>query len=228
MVTHQSLSGSTDEEFMQRMARTYPERFDEAFWAFFIGYVAPHLPPRPIILDLGCGPGLFLRDLGERYLQATLYGYDVTPAMIAYGQQLPSTGVKPTLVLHDTATQPLPHADGTVHLVSMSSVLHIFEEPLFVLAEIRRVLAPGGLFLLNDWIRQPLQTYLTRRMESMQGEPAGSLQAGFRLFPVHNKYTPEDWQWLLTEAGLTILYQTQLRPAHQIFVTTPAHAAGGA
>ena len=105
MVTHQSLSGSTDEEFMQRMARTYPERFDEAFWAFFTGHVAPHLPPRPVILDLGCGPGLFLCDLAARYPQATLYGYDVTPAMIAYGQQLPSTGVKPTLVLHDTATQ---------------------------------------------------------------------------------------------------------------------------
>jgi ubiquinone/menaquinone biosynthesis C-methylase UbiE len=227
MVTHQSLSGSTDEEFMQRMAGSYPERFDEAFWTFFTGHVAPHLPPHSVMLDLGCGPGLFLRDLGERFPQATLYGYDVTPAMVAYGQQLPSTGAKPTLALHDTATQPLPHTDGTVHLVSMSSVLHIFEEPLPVLAEIRRVLAPDGLFLLNDWIRQPLQTYLTRRMESMQGARAGSLEAGFRLFPVHNKYTPEDWQWLLKEAGLTIRYQTQLRPAHQIFVTTPARATAG-
>jgi trans-aconitate methyltransferase len=48
-----------------------------------------------VMLDLGCGPGLFLRHLGERYPQATLYGYDVTPAMIASGQQLPSTGAKP-------------------------------------------------------------------------------------------------------------------------------------
>ena len=228
MVTHQALGGSTDEEFLQRMARTYPERFGEPFWAFFTAHIAPHLPPRPVMLDLGCGPGLFLRDLGERYPQATLYGYDVTPAMIAYGQHLPSTGAKPTLVLHDTATQPLPHADGTVHLVSMSSVLHIFEEPLLVLAEIRRVLVPGGLFMLNDWIRQPLHTYLTRRMEDMPEERAVSLRRGFRLFPVHNKYTTEDWQWLLAEAGLTIHYQTQLRPAHQIFVTTPARGAEGA
>jgi SAM-dependent methyltransferase len=225
MVTHQALSGSTDEEFVQRMARTYPERFGEAFWAFFTAHTAPYLPPRPVMLDLGCGPGLFLRDLGERYPQATLYGYDVTPAMIAYGQQLPSTGAKLTLVLHDAATQPLPHANGTVHLVSMSLVLHIFEEPLLVLAEIRRVLAPGSLFMLNDWIRQPLHAYLTRRMEDMQEERAVSLRRGFRLFPVHNKYTPEDWQWLLAEAGLTIRYQTQLRPAHQIFVATPARGA---
>jgi len=222
MVTHQALSGSTDEEFMQRLVANYPERFGDAFWAFFDARIAPYLPPRPVMIDLGCGPGLFLRDLGERYPQATLYGYDVTPAMIAYGQQLSSTGAKPTLTLLDTATQPLPHASGTVHLVSMSSVLHIFDEPFLVLAEIRRVLAPGGLFLLHDWIRQPLQTYLERRLENVQEERAVALRRGFRLFPVHNKYTTEDWQWLLGEAGLTIRYQTQLRPTHQLFVTTPA------
>jgi len=53
------------------------------------------------MLDLGCGPGLFLRDVGERYPVATLYGYDVTPAMIAYGQQASYAGAKPTLVVHD-------------------------------------------------------------------------------------------------------------------------------
>ena len=146
VTTHQSLSGSTDEEFVQRMASTYGERFGADFWAFFTDHVAPSLPPRPVIIDLGCGPGLLLRDLGEHYPQATLYGYDVTPAMIAHGQQLSSKGAKPTLALHDVGTQPLPNATGSVHLVTMTSVLHIVDEPLLVLAEIRRVLAPGGIF----------------------------------------------------------------------------------
>ena len=67
MATHQSLSGTTDEEFVQRMVTTYPDRFDEPFWAFFtveIGSASPadfvaaeencHLArvrPKP----LGCG-----------------------------------------------------------------------------------------------------------------------------------------------------------------------------
>ena len=221
MVTHQSLSGSTDEEFLQRMASTYGERFGEDFWAFFTAQVAPSMPQRPVIIDLGCGPGLLLHELGERYPQATLYGYDVTPAMIAHGQQLQGTGARPTLTLHDVATQPLPQADGTVHLVSMTSVLHIVDEPLRVLAEIRRVLAPGGLFMLHDWIRQPLKAYLERRRENLGEGETESLRRGFRLFPVHCKYTVEDWQWVLAQAGLTIRYQTQLRPTHQMFVTTP-------
>ena len=222
MVTHQSLSGSTDEEFLQRMVKTYGERFGEDFWAFFKEQVAPSLPPRPVMIDLGCGPGLLLRDLGERYPQATLYGYDVTPAMIAHGQQLASTGARPTLTLHDVGTQPLPHAAGSVHLVTMTSVLHVVDEPLLVLAEIRRVLAPGGIFMLHDWIRMSLKTYLERRQENIGEGETENLRRGFRVFPFHCKYTPEDWQWLLAQAGLTIRYQTQLRPTHQMFVTTPA------
>jgi hypothetical protein len=38
---------------------------------------------------------------------------------------------------------------------------------------------------------------------------------------VHNKYTTEDWQWLLAEAGFAIRHQMQLRPTHQMFVATP-------
>ena len=219
MPTHQSLSGSSDEQLLKRMVSTHPERFGEAYWTFFTTRVAPHLPPRPVMMDLGCGPGLFLHDLGERYPSATLYGYDVTPAMIAYGQQLSCVGAKPTLGLHDVANEPLPHASGTVHLVSMSSVLHVLDEPFPVLAEIRRVLAPGGIFLLHDWIRQPLQSYLAWRRDCLgEGEP-DYLRRGFRLFPAHNKYTIEDWQWLLAEAGLAIRDQTQLRDSHRIFVT---------
>jgi SAM-dependent methyltransferase len=222
MPTHQSLSGASDEELVQRMVKTYPERFGEAYWALFTAHVAPSLPEHPVMIDLGCGPGLLLRDLGERYPTATLFGYDVTPAMITHGQQLSYAGAKPTLALLDVTREPLPHDARTVHLVSMSSVLHVLDEPLPVLAEIRRVLVPGGIFFLHDWIRQSLRTYLAWRRDYLGEGDVESRRRGFRLFPVHSKYTAEDWRWLLAEAGFTIGYQAQLRASHQAFVTTPA------
>jgi hypothetical protein len=94
------------------------------------------------------------------------------------------------------------------------------------LAEIQRVLTPGGLFLLHDWIRMPLQVYFAWRQEWQEETLEVSRQRGFRLFPVHNKYTTEDWQWLLGEAGFVIRHQTQLRSTHQLFVTAPAGTAG--
>ena len=225
MPTHQSLGGASDEELLQRMVATYPERFGDAFWALFAARIAPDLPSRPVVIDLGCGPGLLLRDVAERYPEATLYGYDVTPAMIAHARQLPWRGATPAFALHDVAAEPLPHARGSAHLVSMSSVLHVLDEPLPVLAEIRRVLAPGGIFLLVDWIRQPLSAYLAWRRDVLGEADAESLRRGFRLFPAHNKYTTEDWRWLLAEAGLAIRHETQPRDSHRIFVATPAGPA---
>jgi SAM-dependent methyltransferase len=222
MPTHQSLSGVTDEELLQRMVATHAERFGAEFWTFFDAHVAPHLPPRLVGIDLGCGPGLLLRDFAERYPGATLRGYDVTPAMVAHGQGLACTGARPTFAIHDLGTQPLPEATGTVNLVSMSSVLHVLDDPWPMLAEVRRVLAPGGILLLFDWVRQPLQAYLAWRRDVLGESEAVSRRRGFSLFPVQNKYTADDWQWLLAEAGLTIRQRVPFRASHQIFAIAPA------
>ena len=153
---------------------------------------------------------------------ATLYGYDVTPAMIDYARALTFTGASATFALHDVAAKPLPQASGTVHLASMSSVLHVFDEPLPTMAEIRRVLVPGGIFLLHDWVRMPLGAYLAFRRDVMQDSGPDALRRAYRLFPVHNKYTVDDWRWLLGEAGFEVLDQTELRASHRIFVARPA------
>ena len=221
MPTHQSLSGSTDEELLQRMVATHPERFGEPYWACFDAHVGPSLPAHPAVVDLGCGPGLFLRDVSRRHPTATLFGYDVTPAMIAHARQLAYAGAKPTLMVHDVTRQSLPHHDGRVHLVSMTAVLHVLDEPLPVLAEIRRVLAPRGVFALHDWIRQPLADYLEfRRTSFNEPEPEGS-RRGYRLFAVHNKYTTDDWLWLLAAAGFAVRHHAQVRPAHRLFIAAP-------
>jgi SAM-dependent methyltransferase len=190
----------------------------------FADHVAPSLPARPVIADVGCGPGLLLRDLGHRYPEAALHGYDVTPAMVAHARDLDCAGAALRVAVHDATAVPLPHGAGTVHLLSMSSVLHVVDEPLPVLAEVRRVLAPGGILLLYDWIRQPLEAYLAWRRDVLQESEEQSLRRGFRLFPAHSKYTPEDWRWLLGRAGFAIRHERQLRASHRVFV---AGAGGG-
>lgn len=221
MPTHQSLGGASDEDLLQRMVATHADRFQAPFWEFFDAHVGRRLPARSVMIDLGCGPGLLLRDLGDRHPDAVLYGYDVTPAMIAHARTLAFKPANVTLAVHDVAAASLPLADSSVSLASMSSVLHVFDEPLPTLAEIRRVLAPGGIFLLNDWVRQSLATYLEWRRDVMNESGPDALRRAFRLFPVHNKYTVDDWRWLLGEARFDILAQTELRASHRIFVATP-------
>src|SRR2546427_9966333 len=103
------------------MVTTHSERYGQDYWAAFDAGVAPHLPTSPVVIDLGCGPGLFLRDLARRDPSMSLYGYDVTPAMIAYAQDLTWPGRTPTLAVHDLTAAPPPHAPAPGDLASLTS-----------------------------------------------------------------------------------------------------------
>jgi len=220
MATHQAIGGITDDEFLQRMVSSHADRYNEAFWNFFEQTILTRLPANPTIVDLGCGPGLFLRDLSRRVHQATLYGYDVTPAMIEFARQQRLAAASASFAIHDAETAALPLASASVDLICMTAVLHVFDEPLPDLAEIRRLLAPQGIFVLHDWVRTPLQDYLAAREQGTGDELAESRRRGFRLFPAHNKYTADDWRWLLSEAGFTVVADAQLRPRFWLFVCT--------
>jgi SAM-dependent methyltransferase len=217
-VTHQEIGGVSDQEFVERMAARYPRRFNDEYWSVFKANVGRHLPAEPMIVDLGCGPGLYLRDLSERHRGARLHGVDATPAMIDHARQLRYQGAAPTLVVQDVEKEPLPLDAAGVDLVSMTGVLHVLEDPFAVLAEVLRVLRPGGLFLLDDWVRMPLAQYVQDRPRDRGAAPERQHAGWLRMFPFHNKYTAEDWKWLLAEAGFSLVSTVQIRPQSQIFV----------
>ena len=220
MTTHQQLTGSTDDEFLQRMIDTTAGRFTDAFWALFDAEVRPRLPEAPAVVDFGCGPGLFLQAVSRRIPAATLSGFDLTPAMIEHARGLEFAGAPASFEVADLTADRIPLADASVHLGAMTAVLHVFDDPFAFLGEVRRALAPGGIFLLYDWVRTPLRDYLTDRVPREAGDAAGARLRAMRLFPSHNKYTVEDWRWLLGECGFTVVADAAPRPNFHVFVTT--------
>ncbi|MFT7133026.1 MAG: SAM-dependent methyltransferase [Cyclobacteriaceae bacterium] len=213
MASHQEIAGVSDEDFVQRMVRSHDERFDEKFWQYFATQIAPHLPKTPRMVDLGCGPGLLVRDLGYRYPSADLHGFDLTPAMIDYANSMVEfKGPTPRFGVLDITKNPVPIADNSVDLLLMTAVLHVLDEPLDTCAEILRLLAPGGVFLLNDWVRQPLPQYIEMMMQNVPPEREVVMRkAMMRLSVAHNKYTIDDWLWLLDEGGFEVLNHEQIR-----------------
>jgi len=216
MASHQEIAGVSDHDLVMRMVSSHAERFDEAFWRYIEDQVKPHLPEYSTIVDLGCGPGLFVRDLGHRISGASLYGYDLTPAMIEYAKtEVEYAGSQPELEVLDITTNPVPLEDNSVHLLTMTAVLHVLDDPLTICSEIRRLLVPGGVFLLQDWVRQPLAKYLAMMMQNVPAEKAAVVEkAMMRLSVAHNKYTIEDWLWLLDKGGLKVLHHAQIRSEH--------------
>ncbi len=100
------------------------------------------LAPGARLLDLGCGPGHSLAFLSASF---RVYGLDANEAMLA------QAGVRaPQAALVRAQAESLPFEDGSFDGVLAECVLSLCVQQEAVLAEIRRVLRPGGSLLLSD------------------------------------------------------------------------------
>ena len=96
------------------------------------------------ILDAGCGSGPLSAAL--RAKGALVTGFDVSAAMVDLARQ--RLGDDADLHVADLAA-PLPFADAEFDDVVASLVLHYLEDWAGPLAELRRVLKPGGRLILS-------------------------------------------------------------------------------
>lgn len=116
------------------------------------------------ILDAGCGSGPLAAELVARGAEVT--GFDSSRAMIGLARR--RLGESVPLTVHDLA-EPLPYEDGTFDDVAASLVLHYLEDWEAPLAEIRRVLKPGGRLVASvnhpfaRQINAPTEDYFATR-----------------------------------------------------------------
>jgi SAM-dependent methyltransferase len=127
--------------------------------------------------------------------------------MLAYARGLDYTGRTPSLYDADVAGE-LPFGDGSVDLVTCTAVMHTLEDPFRFLDEVRRVLAPNGLFLLYDWVRVPFGDYIDYRDSEPGDPPEARYPRALELFATHNKYTADDWRWIFQVGRYAVVKET--------------------
>lgn len=121
------------------------------------------------VLDIGCGPGVFTVPLaGAVGESGRVFAVDVEPEMVeACRRRVEALGLSNVSVKRsEEGSIPLPPA--SVDLVFACHLLHELEDPAASLAEVRRVLAPGGRLAAIEWekvetgVGPPLEHRLTR------------------------------------------------------------------
>lgn len=115
---------------------------EHASWQHWVAHLGPRMPPRTRWLDLGCAYGYLVAEAAAGGFDAI--GVDVSAYALARTRlDAPAAGGR---VLRGVADR-LPFGDATFGVVSAFDVLEHLHDPEPALAEVARVLQPGGVLI---------------------------------------------------------------------------------
>lgn len=125
------------------------------------GYLKPVLGGN--IVDASCGSGLFSRLFAKNGMFSLVVALDYSEAML--GQcyefvQAEESFPKENLILVRADIARLPFVSGSVDAVHAGAAIHCWPSPSTAVAEISRVLRPGGVFVATTTIADGPVTYL--------------------------------------------------------------------
>jgi SAM-dependent methyltransferase len=142
------------------------------------------------VLDVACGPGNFTKAFADAVgAGGVVVGLDASRTMLAQAvRERPDGNPAGPAYVRASATD-LPFRDGSFDAVCCFAALYLIEDPLLAVAEIARVLAPGGrVALLSSVARGPL--------------PAGVSDAVVRPLTGVRIFGRDDLTRALADAGL--------------------------
>ena len=121
-----------------------------------IARMRPQASARPTaILDVGCGTGVFAARIAEALPLASICGVDLVDDMLTGGSaRWHSLRDRALPVQGDS--ERLPFQDGAFDIVTCANSFHHYPHQDRAVAEMHRVLKPGGRLLLLDGCRDNL------------------------------------------------------------------------
>jgi ubiquinone/menaquinone biosynthesis C-methylase UbiE len=112
------------------------------------------LQPDESVLDIGCGPGLLAVEMAAvAGPDGKVEGTDISPSMLALAAARALPADAAPVEFHRAGVDALPFPDDSFDAAVSTQVLEYVEDIPGALAEMRRVLRPGGraLVLDTDW-----------------------------------------------------------------------------
>ena len=209
----------------KRTLESHQRNHDAHFQAFWNQHVCLNSEAACHLVDLGCGPGLFLKDLQQRYPNACLTGVECAPYMLDQMDALPDAAR--ILVADLNMDLPDLFTASCLDVALANRLVHELHQPVSLFRNLFRWLKPGGVFILVDMVRQPLKSYLTHELKAVSLIDAtlsdAQLLATFQHYMEHNRYHTQDLCDLLEMCGFELLASEPIRSgrAVQIAVRKP-------
>jgi ubiquinone/menaquinone biosynthesis C-methylase UbiE len=140
-------------------------------------------------LEIGCGRGAGSSLLLKDFLPAAVYAMDLDLQMIVQARKYLVSAQRQKIHLYVGDVLHLPHQNASVDAVFGFGVLHHLPDWRGGVAEIARVLRPGGIYFLEEFYPPVYLNFLARRLF---------------VHPEEDRFTSQDLRQSLAAAGLPI------------------------
>jgi ubiquinone/menaquinone biosynthesis C-methylase UbiE len=154
------------------------------------------------ILDVGTGPGRIALALCQADPAARVVAVDMAEAMLALARRhVAGARLHERIACVRGDAKALPWADGRFEAVISNTIIHHIPEPSAALAEMARLVAPGGTLFVRDLARPATLTELALLVATYAGnEPPAARQ----LFEasLHASLTVAEVQSIVLSLGL--------------------------
>jgi SAM-dependent methyltransferase len=112
----------------------------------FLDWMAPM--PGLAWVDVGCGNGAFTQLIAERHAPSEIDGIDPSEPQLAYARKRAGAAMA---AFHQGDAMALPFADRSFDVAVMALVIFFVPEPARGVAEMVRVVSPGGTVAAYAW-----------------------------------------------------------------------------
>lgn len=193
---------SDNKKFWNRYSGLYDfeiNRFNKKAYAEMYRLMSEVLEPHMRVLEVATGTGLIALSIAQfvRQVEAT----DFSPKMIKTAKKKTAPSNVNFSIEDATA---LSFADEAFDAVIISNALHIMPDPEGALANIRRVLKPGGLLIAPTFSHGHLKNStwnLNAKLLKLIG------------FETYSKWTPEEYTGFIERHGFIVGRRKVLRAA---------------
>lgn len=178
--------------------------------------VLHRLAPAPgaRVLDLACGTGIVARLAAGRVgPRGRVVGLDISPAMLTVARSQPAPAGAP-VHWHLGTAAALPYRAAAFDAAACAFGLMFFADQARALAELRRVLAPGGRLAVSVWGKEA-ENPVEARLNTVRVRYAGASAAAQQAV-VHALGDPVELWRLLTAAGFRSVAVDSLTDEHRV------------
>lgn len=163
---------------------------------------------RPLeLLDCGTGTALIPIALCGRAVQVRVTAVDLAEEMLKVAQRnVEAAGLQSVVELRRADCKRLPFGGASFEAVMSNSIIHHLPEPKPALAEMARVLRPGGLLFVRDLLRPDSESQVEELVEAYAGRENERQKAMFRD-SLRAALTLDEVRARLRELGLSDLVE---------------------